>query len=279
MRLGGALFDEHSTPDQWARSVKKEGYSAAFSPVGADADADELEAYRAAARRARIVIAEVGAWGHNPISPEKSVRRAGIEGCCGQLELADKLGALCCVNVSGSRGERWAGPHPDNLTPDTFALIVDSVREIIDTVAPTRTCYALETMPWLYPNSPQSYLDLIEAIDREHFAVHLDPVNLINSPERYYDSGALIEECFSLLGPYIRSCHAKDIILEDELTLHLSECLPGEGNIDWRAFVRGLGRLGRDTPLMIEHLSTREEYRCAAAYIRNVAQIESVRVI
>jgi len=37
-------------------------------------------------------------------------------------------------------------------------------------------------------------LALIEAIDRAAFGAHFDPVNLINSPRRYYDNAALIRE-------------------------------------------------------------------------------------
>lgn len=279
MRIGGALFEDFSTPREWAAAVQAQGYSAAFCPIGDEEDLSVIAHWAKAARDADIVIAEVGAWGNNPISPDRKTREAGIEGTCRRLELADRIGANCCVNVSGSRGERWAGPHEENLTADTFALIVDSVREIIDTVKPTRTFYALETMPWLYPDSAQSYADLIRAIDRERFAVHLDPVNLVNNPERYYHSGTMIEECFRLLGPHIKGCHAKDIILKDELTLHMSECRPGMGNLDWATFVRELGRLDADTPLMIEHLTEKREYAAAAAHIRNVAQAEGVTVV
>lgn len=279
MRIGGALFESFTSPREWAMAVRGQGYSAAFCPVGEDADDAAIREWSDAAADANVVIAEVGAWGNNPISPDAQVRRAGIEGCCRRLELADRIGARCCVNVSGSRGERWAGPAEDNLSEGTFALIVDSVCEIIDSVKPSRTFYSLETMPWLIPHSPQVYADLVRAVDRERFAVHLDPVNLVNCPERYYDTGAMLQECFDLLGPRIVSCHAKDIILHDELTLHMSECRPGLGSLDWRVFVRELGKLGPDTPLMIEHLSDAAEYRAAAAHIRNVAQMEDVTVL
>lgn len=279
MRIGGALFEQFSSPTEWARAVRGKGYGAAFCPLGEDIDDAEVHEWRAAARNADIVIAEVGAWGNNPISPDDDVRKAGIEGCCRRLELADRVGALCCVNVSGSLGERWAGPAEGNLSDETFALIVDSVREIIDTIKPTRTYYTLETMPWLIPHSAQSYADLLRAVDRERFGVHLDPVNLINCPERYYGSGAMLRECFDLLGPHIVSCHAKDIILHDELTLHMSECAPGAGNLDWRVYVRELGKLHNDVPLMIEHLSDPNDCRAAAAYIRNLAQAEGVTVV
>ncbi|MGC9320136.1 MAG: sugar phosphate isomerase/epimerase, partial [Armatimonadota bacterium] len=115
MRLGGPLFETWSTPQQWATLVAASGYSAAFCPVGEDADEETVAAYAEAAAEADVSIAEVGAWQNNPISPDDAVRRAGIEGCCRSLELADRIGARCCVNVSGSRGEIWDGPHPENL--------------------------------------------------------------------------------------------------------------------------------------------------------------------
>lgn len=270
MRLGGPVFGDSSTPEKWAAAVRRHGYSAAYCPVDANAGDDVVEAYVRAAKEADIVIAEVGAWS-NTISADDSVRRAAIEHCQRQLALAERVGARCCVNIAGSRGEQWDGPHPDNLTPATFDLIVDTVREILDAVQPTRTFYTLETMPWVYPDSAESYRRLIQAIDRPQFAVHLDPVNIVNSPERYYNTAALLRECFEKLGPWIKSCHAKDIALSGRLTVHLDETGPGQGGLDYAVYLRELARLEPDTPLMIEHLSTEEEYRLAAEYIRKVA--------
>ena len=89
------------------------------------------------------------------------------------LEIANRVGAKCCVNIAGSRGDKWDGPHQDNMTEDTFTLIVDTVRTIIDSVKPKRTFYTLEPMPWIHPYDPDSYLRLIKAIDRPEFGVHL----------------------------------------------------------------------------------------------------------
>ena len=137
-------------------------------------------------------------------------------------------------------------------------------------VRPTRTYYALETMPWSFPYSPDSYLRILNAIDRPRFAVHLDPVNMISSPERFYGNAEFLRECFAKLGPYIKTCHAKDIALSGRLTVHLDEVRPGLGGLDYRVFLAELNRLDPDIPLMLEHLSTPEEYALAAEYIRGV---------
>ena len=271
MRLGGPIFGEISNPDSWAEAVKNHGYSAAFCPVNIDSDESTIDAYIEAAKEADIVIAEVGAWS-NPVSIDDAERQAALERCRTQLALADRVGANCCVNISGSRGPKWDGPHPDNLIDDTFDLIVESVRSIIDDVKPTRTFYTLETMPWAYPDGPDSYLRLIKAIDRVQFAVHLDPVNIINSPERYFRSGDLIRDCFAKLGAYMKSCHAKDITLANNLTVHLDETRPGLGRLDYATYLRELDRLDPDIPLMLEHLPSAEEYALGAEHIRSVAE-------
>jgi len=277
MRLGAPVPTENLTPEGWAVAIRAKGYRAAYCPVDTSADSHTIAAYERAAEDADVVIAEVGAWS-NPISPDDATRRSAMSYCSERLSLADRIGARCCVNIAGARSEMWDGPHPDNLSADTFDLIVETVRAIIDSVKPTRTRYALETMPWVFPDSADSYVRLIKAIDRPRFGVHLDPVNIISSPQRYFQNGAIIRDCFEKLGEHILSCHAKDIVLADKLTVHLDETRPGTGGLDYATYLIELDKLSPDTPLMIEHLSTQEEFDLAAAHIRSVAERIGVEI-
>lgn len=277
MRLGGPVFSKPDTPESWTSAVIAQGYRAAFSPVAPGADSDTVRAYAAAARKADIVIAEVGAWS-NPLSPDPATAGAALEKCKASLALADAIGARCCVNIAGSRGRKWDGPHAADLTDEVFDMVVTVVRDIVDSVRPAASFYTLETMPWMYPDSPDAYLRLIRAVDRKAFAVHFDPVNLVCSPQRYFANGRLIDECIEKLGAHIKSCHAKDIVLRDGLTVHLDEVRPGMGALDYPALLRGLKRLDRDVPLMLEHLSDAEAYRMAADHIRSVAAGEGMRL-
>ncbi len=275
MRLGGPVFSNPASPEAWVEAVRDAGYRAAYCPVGTDAPDDTIAAYARAAQQADIVIAEVGAWS-NPMSPDEKERVAALEKCKAGLLLAEKIGARCCVNISGSMGPKWDGPHPDNLTEAAFDKIVAVTREIIDAVQPVRTFYALETMPFMYPDSADCYLRLLKAIDRKAFAVHLDPVNLVNCPGHYYRSGELIRDCVEKLGPHIKSCHAKDILIQEALTVKFDEVQPGKGGLDYRAYVRALNTLHADVPLMLEHLSTEQEYVAAAQHVRAMAGEEKI---
>lgn len=271
MRLGGPVFGDISTPQKWVAAVQAAGYRAAYCPVKNDASEATIAAYAQAAQEADIVIAEVGAWS-NPLSSDEKIRREAREFCKRQLELADKIGAVCCVNIAGSLGTKWDGPCAADLTDAAFALIVESVQEIVDSVQPQRAVYTLETMPWMYPDSPQSYLDLIQAIDRKSVAVHLDPVNLIHCPQRYFHNAAFLRECFALLGPQIVGVHAKDIVLRENLTVHLDEVRPGLGGLDYGVFLEEMRALPPDTPFMLEHLPSEAEYALAAAFVRSQAK-------
>lgn len=271
IRLGAPIFTQWGSADEWAVTVRAKGYSAAYCPIKNDADDNTMNAFAFAAAKHDITIAEVGAWNSNPISIDDAERKRSIEYNQAQLALADRIGARCCVNIAGSRSPSWHGPHPDNLSKDTFDLIVESVRQIIDSVKPTRTFYALECMQWVYPDSVESYEQLIKAIDRKAFAVHIDPVNLVNSPSRYYDTGALIRDCFRRLGHLLRCCHAKDVIMATKAIVHIDEVRPGLGTLDYTTYLTELARVAPDAPLMLEHLPNEAEYDLAAAHIRDVA--------
>lgn len=272
IRLGGPVFEKFDSPDAWVNVVKKLGYRAAYCPVGLNASLEEIKAYENAAKKADMLIAEVGAWS-NPISPDPKMAKEAFEKCTSSLNLADQIGAKCCVNIAGSRDmENWAGPHPDNFSDETFEMIVETTRKIIDEVKPTRTFFTLEAMPWIFPESPDAYLRLIKAIDRKAFAVHLDPVNMVVSPSVFFRNGDLIKECFKKLGPFIKSCHAKDLILKQGTYMpQFDEVRPGLGDMDYRVFLAEL-RNFPEVPLMMEHLQTAEEYQEGATFIRKVAR-------
>lgn len=266
VRLGGPVPGNFSDPVEWIRAGKALGYSALYCPLQPGSDKETIRGFREEARKSNIIISEAGSW-VNTLDPDENARKQAISKNIDALQLADEIGAVCCVNISGARGPIWDGPYPGNYADDITALIVETVRNIIDSVNPKTAFYTLEPMPYMLPDSPDSYLELIKAIDRKQFGVHLDPVNMISSPQRYFNNGKFLKECFSKLGPYIKSIHAKDILILPQLTVHLEERRPGLGALDYAVFLQEAGRL-KDVPFMLEHLQTQEDYRLAADYVR-----------
>lgn len=273
VRLGGPVFinSETSEPRDLAREHRRLGYSAGYCPAAKATDADRIRAIQQGFAAENVVIAEVGAW-KNMLDPDADTRRSNLEYVIDRMALAEAVGARCCVDIAGSYNPKvWYGPNPKNLSPEFFDATVENCRRIIDSIKPKRTKFTIEMMGWNLPDGPDSYLKLIRAVDRPAFGVHMDVCNGINNPTRFYRSGEYITECFRKLGPWIASCHAKDLQWVVELNVHFLEVVPGRGEVDYKTYLRELSKLPVDAPLMLEHLKTAEEYDEGKRYIQKTA--------
>ncbi|HZQ53605.1 MAG TPA: sugar phosphate isomerase/epimerase [Bryobacteraceae bacterium] len=279
IRFGGPIFLQSDDPEQLAQEHRRLGYSAAYCPPLSLSDSDRIRATAKAFGDANVVIAEVGAW-KNMLDPDTAKRRENLAYVTERCALAEAVGARCCVDIAGSYNpDVWYGPNPKNLSKEFFDATVENCRHIIDSVKPKRTKFTIEMMGWNLPDGPDSYLRLIHAVDRSAFAVHLDVCNGVNCPKRFYENSAFIGECFSKLGPWITSCHAKDLQWIVELNVHFAEVVPGRGQIDYARYLNELSKLPVDVPLMMEHLKTPEEYLEGAHYIRKVGAAHGIAFV
>ncbi len=269
VRLGGPIFLKSDDPRELAREHRRLGYSAAYCPSGFKAgDTANIEAAKKAFAGENVMIAEVGAW-VNMLDADAGKRRAHMQYVAERLALADEVEARCCVDIGGSYNPAlWDGPDPKNLSQTYFDATVENCRYLIDTVKPTRTKFSIEMMGWSLPNTADSYIKLIRAVDREAFGAHVDVCNIIDSPERYYSNTAVINDVFEKLGRWIVSCHAKDV---GPRATHFAETIPGRGGIDYKAYLTNIAALPAETPLMLEHLKTAEEYDEGRGYIQKTA--------
>ncbi len=272
MRLGGPIFLKSEDPGELAQEHRRLGYRAAYAPQVPINDTERIKAIIKEFAARDVALAEVGAW-RNMLDPDLEKRRQNLAYVQERLALAEALGARCCVDIAGSFNPHyWCGPDPKNMTDEFVDATVENCRHVIDAVKPTRTKFSIEMMPFNFPTGPDDYLKLIKKVDRQGFAVHLDACNVMNSPERMYNNSAVIDECFRKLGRWIVSCHAKDLSWEDYVQVSLREVIPGRGQIDYRAYLRGLSGLPVDAPLMLEHLKTAEEYDEGRHHIQKVAR-------
>ena len=280
MRIGGAVMKPWHTPEEWLKWQRELTASAVIFPVQCDSPVALQEEYLACIRENGLVIGEVGIW-RNVLDEDPEKQRENIDYAIEQLALAERVGANCCVNISGSRGAAvWDGYHPSNYTAEIYDRIVELTRMIIDTVKPVKTKFALEPMPWMLPDSPESYLKLLRDVDRPAFGVHMDYTNMVNSLERYHGSRAFIRHCFELLGDRICSIHLKDAKLGDgDLPLCIREVIPGRGAFDLADIVRCCESVSPEVTVFTEHLNSHEEYLEAIGAIRAAGESAGVRIL
>ena len=273
MYLGISSSLEHGSPEEWAARHKALGLQTVVFPVSCDAGEETILAYKKAADEAGLSIAEVGVW-RNTLAADPDERERWIGYAVEQLRMADAIGAACCVNVVGTPyGPRWDGGYRDNFSPELWDMAVRMIRRIIDLAHPVHTKFCIESMPWMIPSSPDEYLRLIEDVDRAEFGTHLDVVNMITTPRRYFFNEEFLEECFVKLHGTIVSCHLKDIRLKPEYTFQLEECACGDGTLNIELYARLANSEAPDMPMIIEHLSTDEEYVSSVKYVKTVLGI------
>ena len=268
MKLGTSSPLRHLSPEEWAQNQVSLGCRAVVFPVQSDADMSVIKAYKEAADKHGLTIAEVGIW-RNMLAADEDDRRANVDYAVAQLRLADIIGARCAVNVAGALGVRWDGGYRENFSAEAFGKTVAVIQEVIDRADVKNTYFTIEPMPWMIPSSPSEYIRLIEAVDRERFGVHLDVINMVNCPERYFFGEKFIDECIDTLGGRIRSCHIKDVHLRGEYTFQLAECAPGMGEFPLRYYAERINALDGDMPMILEHLDTDEEYIRYFGYLRS----------
>jgi sugar phosphate isomerase/epimerase len=272
MYLGISSSLAHQSPQEWAQKHKALGLQTVNFPVCCDDGEETFMAYKQAADEAGLTIAEVGVW-RNTLAADPDERQRWIDYAIRQLRMADAIGAACCVNVVGTPyGPRWDGGYRMNFSAELWDMAVSMIREIIDTVRPRHTKFCIESMPWMIPSGPDEYLRLIEAVDRSEFGTHLDVVNMITSPRRYFFNDEFLEACFEKLHGTIVSCHLKDIRLKPEYTFQLEECACGQGTLDIKRYIRLATAENPCMPMIIEHLTTDEEYIASVQYVQEQAR-------
>ena len=275
MKLGG--MTPYTNMTDYMKTCIDIGYAAVVYPCEAAGDNATRDTFLAACKAHHLLIAEVGIW-RNAVSPDEAERRDAVAFSKERLALADEIGAACCVNISGAAGPLWDAPYRENYAADHYALVVDTVREIIDAVKPKRTRYCMEPMQWMVPDSADSYLSIMKDIDRRAFGVHMDACNFVNGAYKFLFARELIDECFGKLGEHIVSCHIKDLAMEEHGTVTLHEVQPGSGAFPIAHYLQKIHQLNPALPGIIEHLPSEQAYRDAYRYVSDVAKKAGVPI-
>ena len=266
IRLGAPIFLKSDDPEVLAREHKRLGYTSAYFPPFDSPDANLIAAVRKTYTANNLVIAEVGAW-VNILHPDPATRKKNLDYAIDRMRIADEVDARCCVDTAGSFNTK-SSADPRNVTKEYFDATVENCRKIIDAVKPKRSKFTIEMMFANLPDGPDSYLQLIKAVDRKEFAVHMDVCNVLSSPDKYYNSGKYIDELFKKLGPWVMSCHAKDLTIPAGRSLTFIEVVPGRGIVDYKSYLRNLAQVPREAPLMLEHFANDDEFQEGAKFIR-----------
>jgi sugar phosphate isomerase/epimerase len=172
------------------------------------------------------------------------------------LDLAARLGLPLVTFHAGFL------PHDEN--DPQYRKLQDRIRRIAELFAKRGITLTFETGQ----ETAETLRGFLEKLDCSGVGVNLDPANMI-----LYDKGNPID-ALRVLGPWIRQCHMKDARRTKVPGTWGEEVVLGTGEVDWRAFISGLDKLGFAGYLCIEREAGNQrvaDIRTAKEFLERVA--------
>lgn len=291
LAVSGGLFPRHvdEFTEAMAARTREMGYTGIFTRFDQD---DPFATTDAQCRRVRSILADYGltmvqAIGHRPplIHPDEAIRREAVKTLRAAIRIAANLGSLSCHTGPGSLAQMgathsdWGGawdPHGDNWDPLCRAQLVKSLKEVAPAAEEHEVIVGLEGHVLVTLNSAEMMRGVLDEVDSPAIRCDLDPVNWLTL-DTVFRNGPAIDHMCDVLGPRIFNAHAKDVIVQKRLVIHLDECPAGQGILDYDRFMRRVEALGPERFLVVEHAAV-EELPAAKAFLDRKAAELGIRV-
>jgi sugar phosphate isomerase/epimerase len=213
----------------------------------------------------------------NLMAPHPEKRRQARAHLHALLREACRLGSPYVVTETGTRhpDDDWA-PHADNLRPETYDLLVESLGEAASVARDHGATLLLEPSVGNVIDTPSKAARLLRDVDSRAIGFVADPANYVDGGN--FEAGnQLLDALFAEIGPAIRLAHAKDVRKVDgnarERHFHATDPAlyggieypaAGLGDLDYDRYVALLHRHCPDVSIILEHLDESDVPRAKA---------------
>ena len=267
---------------KWAADL---GVSVLGTHLGPTPEDVQPHAAEIRARLAGWGLRIVQATGYNPslVGADPARREEDLARLTRAFRVAQLLGSPMVLTGCGSyHPTHGYGPHLQNHSPEARERIVAFLRLAAPRAEDHGIVLALECHMITALDTPAHIREIVDATGSDRIRVNFDPVNLLSSVDAVYASGAAMSAMLETLGPrYHWTAHAKDIIIEPRLALHLDETVCGDGLLDWAAYLRcaeRLGSAGQPAAVLVEHMPAFLAPR-GLAFLREQAAAAGIEII
>ncbi|MDQ3249658.1 MAG: sugar phosphate isomerase/epimerase [Chloroflexota bacterium] len=254
--------DMNNLTPEMCQQVRSLGFSGIFTRFRQN---DPRTTTQAEAQRVRDLLAgegvrfyqATGFW-QNMITPDETLRKEAVRTVQAALRLAGWMGARGIDTGPGSLNPDgpWF-PHPDNWNATSRRQLVKTLNECKGAAEEAGVYLSLECHQLVTLKTAEIAREILDEVDSPWVRNDYDSANWITL-ETLYDTAGALNHHFDVLGKHIVSCHAKDIWIENKLTLHLQDGCPGKGLMDFKTLFQRMEALDPDYPVIAEGNSTEE---------------------
>ncbi|MFC1693235.1 sugar phosphate isomerase/epimerase family protein, partial [Candidatus Latescibacterota bacterium] len=198
--------DSGISPGDWVKSIRESGLTAISvppDPWGSISDSGMRE-FQTALKQHDVEVFEVCGY-CNLLHTDELSRQKNLRHVARCIEVADRIGCLAVGTISGSRNPSYNkfidnyAVHPDNWTRETWELLIEGLRQILDDTSGMKAVIGLEAQVTTNLDSPLAHRRIIDDVGSDRIKVTLDPINMV-CLKNYFHTTELINECFDLLG-------------------------------------------------------------------------------
>ncbi len=216
-----------------------DGYLGKFSPALAAQMGDLLEKHQVIATTVEVVNPQPLRWNflEGPATiglVPRAYRQARMDALKQTSDFARMLGI--------GRVQTHCGFIPEDPKDPLYDETVTTIRALTEHCAGNGQSFLMETGQ----ETPTTMLRMIKDVDRPALGVGLDTANLI-----LYGKANPVD-ALKVIGPYVRSMHAKDGRWPTDPEKLGEEVLIGKGEVDFAGVFRGLQALGYQGAVTIE---------------------------
>lgn len=267
--------------EETCRQIKELRFSGCFTRFTNDL----FETPLSKAHRVRDLLADHGlrmyqAIGYRPPlhHPDESIRQQAVKILTAAIRLNAALGARETHTGPGSLNPKGAWfPHPYNWTQQARDQLIKSLREVAPVAEDHDIYVGLEGHVLVTLESAEVTAEILRAVGSPKVGCSLDVVNWMTR-ETVFETGPAIRRMAAALEGMIVAAHSKDVLIEDRLVLHLSECPTGLGILDHDTLLTVLEGIDPELPLVVEHC-TAEELPRISRFLHMKAEELGIRVL
>jgi sugar phosphate isomerase/epimerase len=216
------------------------------------AGCDEALARRLARACAQSGLAIAAVSGYaNPLRPAEAPMGATLAQLADLVELMPLLNTRRVVSWSGTFGEGLLDDHPDNHAPAGWEALTRSVDELFPLLEDSEAILLFEPYYTHVLGRPEEVASFCQELNTPYVGVVLDPPNML-PVDSWPQQSELIPAAVAALARYVGLVHFKDMRLRDG---KLDLPGPGQGVLDYSAFLASVRALGTAVPMIVEHVS------------------------
>ena len=210
--------------------------------------------------------------------PDAAVREAGIISVQRGMPTATALNAQHYLFRPGSLNPdgAWTS-HPDNYRPESMKRLIETLKPIAEHAEQHQLTLVMETHAVSIMDSPETCREVVEQVDSQRLRIVMDFVNHFQTLRQVYDSENRLNHIFDVMGPIAPMAHIKDITVQNGLVLHLSEEVPGEGELNLGVALKRFDALYPNGYGLIEHLPA-EKIPLANTNVRRIATKNGINI-